>query len=158
MDPMGIYIYIPRKPKVCRILVISRKTMFFEPMTFFGFHCGDLSRGRDDVYIWWTGATSTKRINYVFGVRLRFLSWNDVVRPQISPLRFFFRNVGFSRCMYIYIYGVNLRHCFFFVFWGAHLSRIQVVLSPTRSKSTRILFSTWFISPEFIFTEINDAE
>ena len=31
---MCVYIYIPGKPKVCRILVISGKTMFFQIMTF----------------------------------------------------------------------------------------------------------------------------
>lgn len=31
------YTYIPGKPKVCRILVILEKTMFFQTMTFFGY-------------------------------------------------------------------------------------------------------------------------
>ena len=42
-----------------------------------------------------------KRNNYVFCVRLRFLSWNDVFPAQICPWRFFC-NVGFSRYIYIY--------------------------------------------------------
>ena len=47
-----MYMCIPSKPKVCRILVISRKTMFFETMTFFGFHFGEITFFDKTLHVW----------------------------------------------------------------------------------------------------------